>query len=182
METYHLLYISLIGLCSFVIFRSVKGILAYSADDKTSREKQDRTKFFFFSFHWVTKVLTNILIFWALYQQPYEKGGIYIAILAILYAGYSTILIIKWPAEVMTISPEALEFRLGNTRKLDQIKGVTFEEDRLIIHASDYPKKTKLLKRGHQGDWNTLSTAVYEFISQNPAIGIKGSPPSQTAS
>lgn len=177
METYDLLYIGLIGLCGFMIFRSVKKILAYSAEDKTNRERQDSNKFFFFSFHWVTKVLTNVLIFWALSQQPAEKAGLYIVVLAVLYALYSTLLIIKWPAEVMTIGPEALEFRMGNNRKLDQIKGVTFEEDRLTIHARDYPKKTRLLKRGHRGDWNTLQTAVHEFISQNPEIGIKGSPP-----
>ncbi len=182
METYDLLYIGLIALSTFMIFRSVKAILAYNTEDKAIQETQDGTRFFFFSFHWVTKVLTNSLIFWALYQQPLEKGGIYIAILAMLYACYSTVLIIKWPAEVMTISPDTLEFRLGNARKLDQIKGVTFEEDRLIIHASDYPKKTKLLKRGHRGDWNSLRTAVYKFVSQNPAIGIKGTPPGQAAS
>ncbi|GAB5526648.1 MAG: hypothetical protein Roseis2KO_45200 [Roseivirga sp.] len=181
MKTYDLLYIGLIVLSTLMIFRSVKRILVYSAEDKANWKNQDGKRFFFFSYYWTTKVLTNLLIFWALYQQPYEKGGIYIAILAILFACYSTILVIKWPTEVMTISAEALEFRIGNSRKLDQIKGVTFEENRLIIHARDYPKKTRLLKRGHRGDWNSLRTAVYQFVSQNPSIGIKGTPPGKAS-
>lgn len=182
METYDLLYIGLIGIITLALMKSVRKLFTYSEEDKRLKQEGSTAKFRFFSYSWTIKIFSNTLIFWALSQQPAEKAGLYITILAIIYAAYSIILVVKWPAEVLTISPTVLDFRIGNSRELDQIKGVTFEDDRLIIYARDYPKKTRLLRKAHRGNWNDLQTAVYEFISQNPEIGIKGTLPDQTAS
>lgn len=173
METYDLLYICLIGIILFAMIRDVGKHLKLRAEEKSFTAERDKTRFFFLSYHSLTKIISNASFIWLLSLQPLEKSGVYVIILASLCIIYSFFLITKWPAEIMTIDSKSLHFRFRKSRSLEQIKGIVLKEKMLIIYANDYPKKTKLLKQRYKGDWQVLASAIVEFTSQNPDIVIK---------
>lgn len=173
MEIYDLIYI---GLCSLVIFiftREGIRLFKYKTEEKSIGDEKNKINFLFFSYSWVDNIIRNILILWIIWRQPSDNGEIYPLLLMIVFAVYSILMIIKWPAEVMTIGTNSLDFRLGHSRNLKEIKAVTIEQDRLVIFAKNHPKKTKLIKSRFKGDWEALQSAIVDFVSQNPEIEVK---------
>lgn len=173
METYDLIYIGLTGLVIFTLIRGGIRLIKYKTEEKRIGDEQDKTSFLFFSYNWVDNIIRNILILWILWRQPIDNGEIYPIVLMVIFAVYSTLMIIQWPAEVMTIGTDSLDFRLGHSRNLKEIKAVTIEQDRLVIFAKNHPKKTKLIKSRFKGNWDTLQSAIVDFVSQNPEIEVK---------
>ncbi|MCE7997108.1 MAG: hypothetical protein HEP71_34430 [Roseivirga sp.] len=177
METYDLLYIGLSGLVIFILIREAIRLFRYKTEEKSIEGGSDKTNFLFFSYSWVDNIIRNILILWILWRQPLDNGQVYPLLLMVVFASYTVLIIIKWPSEVMTIGTDSLEFRLGKSRSLSDIKAVTIEQDRLVIYAKNHPKKTKLIKSRFKGDWELLESSIINFVSQNPEIEIKGTAP-----
>lgn len=173
METYDLLYIGLIGIILFAMIRDVNKQLKFHEKEKAINTERDTTRFFFFSYHSLTKIISNAIFIWLLSLQPFDKGGVYIITLISLIVLYSIILAYKWPSEIVTIESKLVHFRFRKSRSLEEIKGVVLKEKMLVIYAKDYPKKTKLYKSRYKGDWELLTSAILEFTSQSPDIEIK---------
>ncbi len=172
METYDLIYIALIILTSLIIVKSGIRLFRYR-EEEVDISQNPENGFLFTSYESLNQLFYWGITMWLLSQQPLEKSSVYIILLISVFTIHAIVLLIRWPGEILTIEQDRLNFRFGNSRRLDEIKGVTVAHDHVVIHAKNFPKKTRFLKSRCKSDWDHLNAAVLEFVAQNPDIEIR---------